>query len=216
LAGDAPLVLLIMGALTSFIFGMGMTVTACYIFLAIVLAPPLVKAGLDPLAVHLFIMYWGMVSFITPPVALASFAAAPLARCSPFAVGFEAMRMGSIMYFVPFFFVLNPALILQGPAWEILVVTSTAVVGIACIGAALQGYLLGMGRIESTVLGWATRVVLMAAGLFFAVPGGTRVGIGHLELTLIGLALLAVSLGLFRLQRPQPALNLQTINREVT
>jgi TRAP-type uncharacterized transport system fused permease subunit len=130
-------------------------------------------------------------------------------------VGFEAMRMGSIMYFVPFFFVLNPALILQGPAWEVVVVTGTAVIGIACIGAALQGYLLGMGRIESTVLGWATRAVLMAAGLFFAVPGGTRVGLGHLELTLIALALLAVSLGLFRLQRP-PALNLQTINREVT
>lgn len=218
LAGDAPLILLVMGALTSFIFGMGMTVTACYIFLAIVLAPPLVKAGLDPLAVHLFIMYWGMVSFITPPVALASFAAAPLARCSPFAVGFEAMRMGSIMYFVPFFFVLNPALILQGPAWEIAVVTSTAVLGILCIGAALQGYLLGIGRIESTALGWATRTVLMVAGLFFAVPGGTRVGLGHLELALIGLALLAVALLLFRLHRPpvRPDLNLRTMNREVT
>ena len=65
-----------MGALTSFVFGMGMTITACYIFLAIVLAPPLVAAGFDPVAVHLFMMYWGMVSFITPPVALASFVAA--------------------------------------------------------------------------------------------------------------------------------------------
>ena len=83
IAGSNPLILLLMGAITSFIFGMGMTVTACYIFLAIVLAPPLVKAGLDPLAVHLFIMYWGMISFITPPVALATFAAAPLARTSP-------------------------------------------------------------------------------------------------------------------------------------
>ena len=85
LAGDSPLILLVMGAITSFIFGLGLTVTACYIFLAIVLAPPLVKAGLDPLAVHLFIMYWGMVSFITPPVALACFAAAPIARCSQMA-----------------------------------------------------------------------------------------------------------------------------------
>jgi TRAP transporter 4TM/12TM fusion protein len=218
LAGDAPLILLVMGALTSFVFGMGMTVTACYIFLAIVLAPPLVKAGLDPLAVHLFIMYWGMVSFITPPVALASFAAAPLARCSPFAIGFEAMRMGSIMYFVPFFFVLNPALILQGPAWEVVVVTGTAVIGIACISAALQGYLVGIGRIESTALGWLTRALLMAAGLFFAVPGGGLVGLGHLELALIALALLAGALLLWRLQRlaAKPAMNLRTINREVT
>src|SRR5690606_36681702 len=100
-------------ALTSFVFGMGMTVTACYIFLAITLAPALVRAGLDPLAVHLFIMYWGMVSFITPPVALGAFAAASIARTSSFAVGFEAMRLGSVIYFLPFFFVLNPALILK-------------------------------------------------------------------------------------------------------
>ncbi len=189
LAGDRPIVLLLMGALTSFIFGMGMTVTACYIFLAIVLAPPLVKAGLDPLAVHLFIMYWGMVSFITPPVALAAFAAAPLARCSAFAVGFEAMRMGSIMYFVPFFFVLNPALILHGPAWEVVVVTATAALGILFIGAALQGYLLGVGAIEHGMLGGIARLLLLGGGLFFAVPGGTAIGLGHLELALIGLGL---------------------------
>jgi len=72
LAGGAPIMLLIMGAITSFIFGLGLTVTACYIFLAIVLAPPLIKAGLDPLAIHMFVLYWGMVSFITPPVALAA------------------------------------------------------------------------------------------------------------------------------------------------
>lgn len=63
-------------------FGMGMTVTACYIFLAIVLAPALVQSGLDPLAVHLYILYWGMVSFITPPVALGAFAAATIAGVS--------------------------------------------------------------------------------------------------------------------------------------
>jgi TRAP-type uncharacterized transport system fused permease subunit len=187
---------------------MGMTVTACYIFLAIVLAPPLVKAGLDPLAVHLFIMYWGMVSFITPPVALAAFAAAPLARCSPFAIGFEAMRMGSIMYFVPFFFVLNPALILHGPPWEIAVVTITAVVGIVLIGGGLQGYLLGAGRIEHTLIGWITRLLLLASGLCFAAPGGDGIGLGHVELSLIGLVLAAGAIALMRVWRadkPVPA-----------
>src|SRR5690606_7326894 len=99
MAGGSPFVLLVMGAVTSFIFGMGMTVTACYIFLAVILAPALVKQGMDPLAVHLFIMYWGMVSFITPPVALATFAAAPIARASPFAIGWESMRLGSVLYF---------------------------------------------------------------------------------------------------------------------
>ncbi|MEO1695087.1 MAG: TRAP transporter fused permease subunit, partial [Pseudomonadota bacterium] len=79
LAGNNTFVLLLMGALTAFVFGMGMTVTACYIFLAVVLAPALEQAGLNRLAVHLFILYWGMVSYITPPVALGAFAAATLA-----------------------------------------------------------------------------------------------------------------------------------------
>ena len=144
-AGSAPIMLLIMGAVTSFIFGLGLTVTACYIFLAIVLAPPLVKAGMDPLAVHLFIMYWGMVSFITPPVALACFAAAPIAKTSQMAIGMESMRMGSTMYFVPFFFVLNPALILHGTLEEIIIETVTAFVGVFLIGSGLQGYLAGVG-----------------------------------------------------------------------
>jgi len=206
LAGNAPLILLIMGAITSFIFGMGMTVTACYIFLAIVLAPPLVKAGMDPLAVHLFIMYWGMVSFITPPVALVSFAAAPIARCSPFAVGFEAMRMGSVMYFVPFFFVLNPALILRGPVEEIVVVTATAVIGILFIGAAIQGYLVGVGPAENSPRGILARILLFASGLLFAVPGGTGVGLSHIELAALAIAVGAPAILLLRQRRAVPAL----------
>ena len=80
LAGGHPLALLIMGAITSFVLGIGMTVTAAYIFLAIILAPALIKLGLDPLSVHMFLLYWGMLSFITPPVALAAFAAASVAK----------------------------------------------------------------------------------------------------------------------------------------
>ena len=79
LAGENVVVLLIMGALTSFILGIGMTVTAAYIFLAIVLVPALTNSGINPLASHMFVMYWGMLSFITPPVALAAFAAADIA-----------------------------------------------------------------------------------------------------------------------------------------
>src|SRR5690606_20233516 len=96
IAGGNTLLLLIMGAITSFILGMGMTVTACYIFLAVILAPALIRAGLDPLAVHLFIMYWGMISFITPPVAIGAFVAAGLAKAPPMQTGFEAMRLGAV------------------------------------------------------------------------------------------------------------------------
>ena len=192
LAGAQPLVLLVMGAITSFIFGMGMTVTACYVFLAIVLAPPLVKAGLDPLAVHLFIMYWGMVSFITPPVALGAFAAASLARCGPFAVGWEAVRLGSVVYFLPFFFVLNPALILKGSWPDVVVAIGEAAVGIVLIAAALQGWLVGIGDLGRGVTAWCRRALLLVAGLAIATPTSQMIGRPDWQGVAVGLILAAV------------------------
>jgi TRAP transporter 4TM/12TM fusion protein len=189
LAGNNVYVLLVMGAITSFIFGMGMTVTACYIFLAIVLAPPLVAAGFDPVAVHLFMLYWGMVSFITPPVALGAFVAAGIARARPMDVGLRSVRLGSAMYFVPFFFVLNPALILRGAPWEIAVVVATATLGIWLIASALEGYLFGLGRLDRGVAGAIARLLLFAGGMAMALPGGGELGLSHLELSLLGAGL---------------------------
>lgn len=185
LAGDNPLVLLLMGALTSFILGIGMTVTAAYIFLAIVLVPALVNAGLDPLASHMFVMYWGMLSFITPPVALAAFAAASVAEVSPMRAGFAAMKLGAIIYFVPFFFVFNPALLLQASWLENLLAISTALVGVALVAAALQGYLLGLGGLGKGVSGICTRVFVGAAGLTLALPAGGLFGFSQGMLLLV-------------------------------
>jgi TRAP transporter 4TM/12TM fusion protein len=196
IAGNNIYVLLVMGAITSFIFGMGMTITACYIFLAIVLAPPLVAAGFDPVAVHLFMLYWGMVSFITPPVALAAFVAAGIAKAPPMQVGLQSVRLGAAMYFVPFFFVLNPALILRGTPWEIAVVVGTAVAGIALIGSALEGYVVGIGTVARGAPGWAARLLLLAGGLTMAMPGGGELGLSHLQLSLGGLALAAAGAAL--------------------
>jgi TRAP transporter 4TM/12TM fusion protein len=200
LAGNEVFVLLIMGAITAFIFGMGMTVTACYIFLAVVLAPALIRAGLDPLAVHLFIMYWGMVSFITPPVALGAFAAATIARTSPIMAGLQAMRLGSIIYIVPFFFVLNPALIGRGSTYEVVTVLITALIGVWFIGSSLQGYLAGVGDIGRGALAMGRRVMLAIGGLFLAAPGHIGLGLDHMQMTLIGLAF-AVPVILLRVMR---------------
>ncbi len=203
LAGNNIYVLLVMGALTSFVFGMGMTITACYIFLAIVLAPPLVAAGFDPVAVHLFMMYWGMVSFITPPVALASFVAAGISGAAPLKVGLQSMRLGSTMYFVPFFFVLNPALIMRGDPLDIVIVLATAFIGIAMIASAFEGYLLGVGPLGRGSSGMLARILMFAAGLTMALPGGGDLGLSHLQLSLAGivLALLAVGVSRFGVQR---------------
>ena len=188
LAGDRALPLLAMGALTAFVFGMGMTVTACYIFLAVVLAPALIQVGLDPLAVHLFILYWGMVSFITPPVALGAFAAATIAGTSPMRASLSAMRLGSVIYVVPFFFVLNPALIGRGTPAEVAAVLATAVVGVFLVGSALQGYISGIGRMPDGAAGWAARAVLFLGGLLLASPGDVGLGLGHAATAAIALA----------------------------
>ena len=194
LAGNAPLVLLVMGAITSFIFGLGLTVTACYIFLAIVLAPPLVKSGLDPLAVHMFVLYWGMVSFITPPVALAAFAAAPIAKASQMRIGIQAMRLGTAIYVVPFFFVLNPALLLKG---DVVTVTASIVFAFAGLGvaaAALQGYVAGIGPIPNTITGWLARALMLAGSVYLAVPVERFVGLKMPAAIATGIALSAAAL----------------------
>ena len=188
LAGENVVVLLVMGALTSFVLGIGMTVTAAYIFLAIVLVPALTNSGLDPLASHMFVMYWGMLSFITPPVALAAFAAASVAKVSPMRAGVEAMRLGAIIYFVPFFFVFNPALLLQGSMLENLQAISTALVGVALVSAALQGYLIGLGDLGEGLAGIAVRVFVFGSGLTLALPAGGMFGLS--QVLLLGLATL--------------------------
>ena len=162
--------LLLMGALTAFILGVGMTVTAAYILLAIVLAPALIGLGLNPIAVHLFILYWGMISFITPPVALGAFAAASLAGSGPMRTGLEAMRFGSVIYFLPFFFVLNPALVLHGETITILVETGSAIVGIVLIASGLQGHLVFLGSFSADARSLAARVILISGGLALAYP----------------------------------------------
>ena len=186
LAGDSTLLLLLMGAFTSFFLGIGMTVTAAYVFLAIILAPALIQGGLDPMSVHLFILYWGMLSFITPPVALGAFAAASIAGASALTTGFKAMRLGSVIYFIPFFFVLEPALILSGTLWETLFATIKVIVGIILIAGTLQRYVLGVGFLDRAgPLGVAGRALVIIGGGLIALPTTEVIGINVGDAALI-------------------------------
>src|SRR3990167_30738 len=178
-AGGNIYLLLILGALTSFILGMGMTASACYIFLAITLGPALIGGGLNPIGAHLFILYWGLISFITPPVALAAIAAASIARADPWRTGIWAMRLGLINFVLPFLFVLNPTLILIGTPLQIVHDVATACFAVWLLAAGLEGWLYGIGAI-----GWTSRLLLIAGALGLLVPGITT--------DLIGLGLLAV------------------------
>jgi len=179
LAGGSVPLLLCFGALTSFILGMGMSITACYVILAVLLAPALVSSGLNPLAVHLFIMYWSMISYLTPPVAVGAYAAAGIAGSQPMKTGFAAMRLGAAIYFVPFFFVINPALILHSSIIDIAVSLITATIGISLIAWGLEGYTPKLGK-ESSLM----RILLVTVGSLLAFP--------HSHTSIIGAVLLAL------------------------
>jgi TRAP transporter 4TM/12TM fusion protein len=165
-AGGNVYLLLFFGAVTSFILGMGMTVSACYIFLAVVMGPAMINAGLDPVASHLFILYWGVLSFITPPVALGAIAAATIAGSNAMQTGFLAMRLGLINFVLPFLFVLNPTLILRGETMDIVHNVSTAILSVYLMSCALEGYLHKAGRIN-----FLSRGLLLAAAACLLVPG---------------------------------------------
>ena len=211
LAGDSTLLLLLMGAFTSFFLGIGMTVTAAYIFLAIVLAPALIQGGLDPMSVHLFILYWGMLSFITPPVALGAFAAASIAGASALSTGFKAMRLGSVIYFIPFFFVLEPALIMSGTLWEILFATAKVAFGIVLIAGALQHYLLGVGFLDrSGSPGMAGRALTLVGGGFIALPTTEVIGINVSDATLLVSGGAMAIIGVLLSRSTAPDLDVQT------
>ena len=192
LAGGSTIVLLLMGALTSFVLGIGMTVTAAYIFLAIVLAPALIQGGLEPLSVHLFILYCGMLSFITPPVALGAFAAASIAGSNPMATGFKAMQFGVATYCIPFFFVLQPALILNAEPIVIVQAVFETLAGVWLIASGVQGYLPFMGVIR----GFVPRVLIATGGLLIAAPGLGNIGIdiANSEFALVGIVLCGLAL----------------------
>ncbi len=159
--GNLPF-LLAMGAATSFLLGMGVTVSACYIFLAIVLGPALIEFGLDPIASHLFILYWGMMSYITPPVALAAVAAAVIAKSGAMETAFLAMRLGSIKFILPFIIVLTPSLIMRGEPDAIIVSISACVVAVMLMSAGFEGYLYGVGALQ-----WPSRIALLIAAAGF-------------------------------------------------
>jgi TRAP transporter 4TM/12TM fusion protein len=156
--------LLVMGAITSFLLGMGVTVSACYIFLAIVMGPALIEYGLDPIASHLFILYWGMLSYITPPVALAAVAASVIAGSKQMETAFVAMRLGSIKFVLPFIIVLTPALILRGEPMDVVITISAVSCAVVLMAAGFEGYLYGIGIVGK---GLRTLLFLGAAGFLY-------------------------------------------------
>ncbi len=163
LAGESRLVLLLIAAVICIVLGMGMPTLAIYVLLGALIAPAIVESGIADVPAHFFILYFGMMSMITPPIALAAFAASTLTRADPMATGFAAMRLGWTAYFVPFLFVFSPTLVLIGDPADIAVNAATAVLGTYLTSVGAIGFL-------TRPLPPAVRISLAAAGLAAMLP----------------------------------------------
>lgn len=154
---------LLFTALTCIILGMGLPTTAAYVIAASILAPSLIKLGLTPLTSHLFVFYFACLSAITPPVALAAYAGAGIAKCSPMTTAVEACKLGFAGFMVPFAFCYNPAMMMQGNVAEILSVFISAFIGVSIMSAGFQGWLLWK-------LHLLERIIFICAGLLMFIP----------------------------------------------
>jgi len=157
-------VILALSALVCLVLGMGLPTTAAYIITASVVAPALIQLGIPPLAAHLFLFYFACISSITPPVALAAYAAAGVAGASMVSVGITAVRLGIIGFIVPFMFVYSPSLLFSGSYLEILMACITASVGVIALGLGFERWLWGSLNMGMTV-------GLVAAALLLIKPG---------------------------------------------
>jgi TRAP transporter 4TM/12TM fusion protein len=155
--GSSVILLLLISALVCIVLGMGMPTSGVYVLLASLVAPSLVEAGVTPIAAHLFILYFGMMSMITPPVALAAFAAATISKADALATGLAAMRIGWAAFILPFAFVATPALLFEGSVTEMLLTAGLTAVGIGAVTVGITGYWarrLGIGlRLGFVALG---------------------------------------------------------------
>ncbi|MBM3504415.1 MAG: TRAP transporter permease [Alphaproteobacteria bacterium] len=176
IAGESQILVMLFAMVVAVILGMGMPTTAAYAVGASVLAPGMIKVGVEPLVAHMFIFYFAVMSAITPPVAIASWAAATMARADPWETSWKAVKMGLATLIVPFMFFYSPALLGSGDTWSVIHAASSAAIGVFLLAASTEGWLNGP-------LARAPRVVLFAAAIALMIPeiytdlGGLAVGV---------------------------------------
>ena len=200
LAGGNLFGLLVLAAIVSIILGMGMPTVGVYILLATLVAPALVQMKIAPMAAHMFLMYYGCLSMITPPVAIGAYAAANLAGADPMRTGYAAMRFGWTVFVIPFLFVFSGTLLLDGHPVMIIIDFTTAVVGVWLISAAMTGYAVRpMGAPGRLYYGVAGVLLLLPFGSFGGarwfnlVGAGMGIGLALWERTLRRRAVAAMS-----------------------
>ena len=178
--GILPLALFL-SMVVAIVLGMGMPTTAAYAICAAVITTGLTKLGAIPIAAHLFVFYFACISAITPPVALAAYAGAAIAKAHPNKVGFTAMKLGIAAFIAPYMFIFNPAMLLIGSPLEVIEVAVTSLLGTFALACGMQGWLMGRA------IPFALRIPLIAGAILLIKPGiyTDLAGIGLLILTYI-------------------------------
>ncbi len=179
LANNNLAILLLLVMLGSLIMGMGLPASACYAILCILAAPAIVKLGVPPLAAHLFVLYFGSMSAITPPVALAAFAAAPIAEESALKIGLAAFKMALPSFLIAFCLAIQPELVMIGSPLQIAMVVAICIAGVLCMAIGLQGYL----HEDETII---RRIVWVVGGVLLILP--------QRPLTMLGIAMAVLML----------------------
>jgi TRAP transporter 4TM/12TM fusion protein len=179
-SGENLLLVLVLTAVAAYILGMGMDTLPLYITLAILVAPALIKMGVAPIGAHLYVLFWGLTSFITPPVCLAVYVTSSIAGTGIWKTGLVAMRLGVVLFFIPFAFIYLPALILPAPLDGFLIAFVKCVIGCIGVVGGLTGFLV-------THTNWLKRVLLMIGGIMVLFPNWIIAVVGIVLVLIIGI-----------------------------
>ena len=171
LSGGSLAAALVLVMLLCILLGMGLPTVAAYALAASTVAPALVDMGVPLLATHLFVFYFACISTITPPVALSAFAGAAIAGAPPMKVGWVAMKLGITSFIVPYMFILDKSLLLQGDLVTIMLDTCTALIGIVALSAGAQGFLFKQASWLNRGLFLVAAILLMVPRIWISIPG---------------------------------------------
>ncbi len=170
-AGSSLLFALVLTMLASLVLGMGLPTVACYILLGIICAPGLVKLGVPLIAAHLFIFYYGIISAITPPVALASYVASGIADCSPVKASYQAIKLGITAFIIPYFFIYSPELVFIGSGLGIFRAFVTAAIGVIALAVGIIGFLFTKVSNWERGLYYVAAILMINAGVVTELAG---------------------------------------------
>ena len=181
---------LVIGALLTVVLGLGMPTPSAYILAAVLMGPLMGQLHIDPLPGHLFLLYFAVMSAVTPPVAVAAYAASSIAEANPMLIAAHSVKFCLAAFVVPFVFVFGPELLWQGPLWKTVITFCTAAIALIFLAAAIESSAKWCNS-------WWTRLLLAAGAMMMITP--------NMRFTAVGIAIVAIAIGLGRIRRRVPA-----------